>query len=485
MQHGVVVLSGDFLGFGDIGELDEIVIQPLTVGLFGSDPALDFLIRDDPAFLHVHDEHAAWLQAAFDSDALGFDGEHAGFGGHDHQIVLGHIITRRTQAIPVEGGADHGPVREGHRGGAVPWFHEAGVIFVECLLFVAHRLMAAPRLRNHHHHGVGQRAAPHHQQFEDVVEHGGVRAVGIDDGQDFFDVLAKQGALQQGLAGIHPVHVAAQGVDFTVVRDVAVRVGTLPTGEGIGRETGVDQREGRVHIRVLEVDEILADLLRHQHSFINHGAAGHAGRVPEGIQTGGPDLIVAALADDVEFALERLIVRAIGPALDKHLTHERFAGLGGIAEGGVVGRHIPPPQDGLTFLLGDLFKFALAGLTLGRHRRRVNHPHAILTGCRQRDFGHGRHFPEKSIRHLHQNASPVSSIGLAATGSAMVQIDQNRQGLLNDGMGTFPLHLAYESDATGVVFKLWIVQALLLGESVFAHVFSEFWWGGDQKGASR
>jgi hypothetical protein len=56
----------------------------------------------------------------------------------------------------------------------------------------------------------------------------------------------------------------------------------------------------------------------------------------------------------------------------------------------------------------------------------------------------------------------------------MVQIDQNRQGLLNDGMGTFPLHLAYESNATGVVFKLGIVEALLLGESVFAHVFSEF-----------
>jgi hypothetical protein len=97
-----------------------------------------------------------------------------------------------------------------------------------------------------------------------------------------------------------------------------------------------------------------------------------------------------------------------------------------------------------------------------------------LTGSRQRDFGHGRHFPEKSIRHLHQNAGAISRIGLAATGAAMVQIDQNRQGLLNDGMGTFPLHLAYESNATGVVFKLGIVEALLLGESVFAHVFSEF-----------
>ena len=62
--------------------------------------------------------------------------------------------------------------------------------------------------------------------------------------------------------------------------------------------------------------------------------------------------------------------------------------------------------------------------------------------------------------HLHENSSAVPGIGLATYSSTVVEIDQNGQCLTDNGMGSFSLHLAYEPDATGVVFKLWIVEAL-------------------------
>ena len=43
--------------------------------------------------------------------------------------------------------------------------------------------------------------------------------------------VAEQVRLKHGLAGVHPVDVAPQGVDFAVVGDVAVGVGALPAGE--------------------------------------------------------------------------------------------------------------------------------------------------------------------------------------------------------------------------------------------------------------
>ena len=36
----------------------------------------------------------------------GLDGEHAGFGGHDDEVVLGDVIAGRAQAVAVEHRAD-------------------------------------------------------------------------------------------------------------------------------------------------------------------------------------------------------------------------------------------------------------------------------------------------------------------------------------------------------------------------------------------
>jgi signal recognition particle GTPase len=63
----------------------------------------------------------------------------------------------------------------------------------------------------------GSERPARYEQLERVVEHRRVAAVGVDDREELLDVVAEQLALEQRLAGVHPVDVAAQGVDLAVV----------------------------------------------------------------------------------------------------------------------------------------------------------------------------------------------------------------------------------------------------------------------------
>ena len=319
-------------GVGNVGELDEILIEPFAVGLLGGDLLLDLLVGDDAAFFHVHEEHAARLQAALGGDVGGVDREDAGFGAHDDEVILGHVVAGRAETVTVESGANHRAVGEDDGGGAVPRLHEARVVFVERLLLGAHGLVAVPRLRNHHHHRLRQRAAAHDDQLEDVVELGRVGTVGVHDWEDLREFLAEERASQERLARLHPVDVTVEGVDFAVVGDVVVRVRTFPAGEGVGREARVDEREGGIHRLVGEVGEVLTDLFGHKHALIDDRAAGEGAGVVELVLAGATDLMVSLLAQDEEFAFEVLVGGAIGRATEEGLADDRLAGDGGLAE---------------------------------------------------------------------------------------------------------------------------------------------------------
>ena len=97
---------------------------------------------------------------------------------------------------------------------------------------------------------MGQVAAGHEEELKGVIEAGGIATGGRDDGEEFLDVGTEQWRGQDGLAGVHPVDVAAERVDFAVMGDVAVGVGELPGGEGVGGEALVHQAEGAHHVGV-------------------------------------------------------------------------------------------------------------------------------------------------------------------------------------------------------------------------------------------
>ena len=222
----------------------------------------------------IDEEHAAGLQAAFLANVFGGDVDDAGFGGEDDEVVLGDDVAAGAQAVAVERGADDAAVGKGDGGGAVPGFHEGGVVLVEGALVLVHVGIAGPGFGDEHGHDVGKGAAGLVEEFDGVVEGGGVAAAGNDDGKEIFDLVAVKRMADDGLARVHPAHVAADGVDFAVVGDVAVRVGELPAGEGVGGEALVDKRERAGDEGIGQLEVKLFNLGREHQALVDDGAAG-------------------------------------------------------------------------------------------------------------------------------------------------------------------------------------------------------------------
>jgi hypothetical protein len=81
--------------------------------------------------------------------------QHAGFGRHDDEVVVGDDVARRAQAVAVQRRADLAAIGEGNGGRAVPRLHQRGVVLVEGLAVVIHQRVAGPGFRDQHHHGMG------------------------------------------------------------------------------------------------------------------------------------------------------------------------------------------------------------------------------------------------------------------------------------------------------------------------------------------
>ena len=228
-------------------------VQPLLVGVLAGQLALDLLVADDPAGGGVDQEHPARLQTGLGDHLLLRDVEHPDLGGHDHQTVLGDPDPGGAQTVTVQHGPDHGAVGEGDGGRSVPGLHEGGVVLVERPLRGVHVGVALPGLRDHHQHRVRQAAPAQRQQFQRLVEPGGVRTAGGADRQGLLQ-LRQGDRVHQGLTGPHPVLVTAGGVDLTVVCHVAERMRQRPGREGVGGEARVHDGQGRLHPLVLQVE---------------------------------------------------------------------------------------------------------------------------------------------------------------------------------------------------------------------------------------
>jgi hypothetical protein len=148
------------------------------------------------------------------------------------------------------------------------------------------------------------------------------------------------------------------------------------------------------------------------------------------------------------------------PAFDEGLAHERLGLLCRIADHRIVHWNVPPAEHARTFLGDDPLECRLAagpGRCVGGS---VDHAEAVTALFGQRDAECGRDLAQKLVRHLHKNARAVAGVRFAANGSAMVEIYEDRQRLLDDLVRLFPLHVNHKPDATRVVFKLRIVEAL-------------------------
>ena len=327
---------------------------------------------------------------------------------------------------------------------------------------------------------MGQRTAGADEEFEGIVEARRVAAAFDDHRLEVADRSAEILVGKQSLTGAHPIHVAAQGVDFAVVGGHAERMGQIPGREGVGRIALMDQGQGRHTALVGEVGEVLAEGRRQEHALVDDRFGGQRADVKgvaasEGL---GPHGVFSALAREQQQQLETLGYRRIGRVADEDLLDQRLVALGDLAESGVVGGHVAPTEHREAVVDDRLFDGGAAGCA-GRFV--TGHEHqarAVFAAHRQ---GEAAHCAIQLVRNLDEDAGAIAVARISADRTAMVQVAQDADPARHRRMGLHALDRGNETDAAGIVLVSWIIEALGEGLTIGGgggrgvHVGSRFW----------
>ena len=151
-------------------ERESLILQPLFERPAGRYRLFEFLVRDNSAFIEVHEKHFSGLQTPFVGHVLRFDIHDADLTGHDHPIILSDVVPAWTKAVSIQNRANIATIRERHRGRTIPRFLQRRVVLVERAFGFGHAVMILPGLWDHHHHRLRQGTSRQKQEFEGIVK---------------------------------------------------------------------------------------------------------------------------------------------------------------------------------------------------------------------------------------------------------------------------------------------------------------------------
>ncbi|MPM13719.1 hypothetical protein SDC9_60078 [bioreactor metagenome] len=100
----------------------------------------------------------------------------------------------------------------------------------------------------------------------------------VNDRIDFFAGI-QQILGHAALTGAHPVDVTADCVDFAIVDQVTVWMGSFPAREGIRTETGMDHRQSGCEVQIRQIKIEAAQLFSSQHPFVDDRFRREAGKI--------------------------------------------------------------------------------------------------------------------------------------------------------------------------------------------------------------
>ena len=287
----------------------------------------------------------------------------------------------------------------------------------------------------------------------------------------FFEILAEELRRHLALARVHPVDVAAQRVDLAVVGDEPVGVGAGPAGEGVGGEPGVHHGDGRRHLWIRQVRVEVAELPGVEHALVDDGPGGEARHVvlatPWDVRP--QDRLPGEAPDHVELPLEGHHVFGDGAGAHEELADHRLAGLGHVTQRRGVVRDVAPAQEDLPLGPDDLFQLLLAGGPAGRVGGQEDHPRGVAAGARQLDAELRGLLAQEGVGALEEDSCTVAGVLLGSGCTAVLEVDEDLEGLLYDGVGLPPSDVHHEAEAAGVVLVGRVVESLLLGQPLHCH----------------
>src|SRR5579872_554014 len=190
---------------------------------------------------------------------------------------------------------------------------------------------------------------------------------------------------------MHPVHIAAKGIDLAVMRNVAIGVRTLPTGKCVRRKPLMDQAQCASYIWIGELAVEICNLVREQQPFVDNRSARERGDVKHLsiLDAGYANFVFSALAHDIKLALEGIFIQA-RRAANKHLLDIGLRGPRDSSNGRGIDRRIAPAEQGKTFFPDDPLEKSFGLQTLLLLYRQEGHAYAVGAGFRKAESKIGR-----------------------------------------------------------------------------------------------
>ncbi len=213
---------------------------------------------------------------------------------------------------------------------------------------------------------------------------------------------------------------------------------------------------------VLQVKVKRLQLRRGQHALVDEGLTGKAWEV-DGFAPGpvltralGAELVLGALAHHVGTPLQ---IHS-GGACEEHLPEGGHRVAGQCAERRVVGRHLAPAQHVQALGLGDLLDgLARRGGVL-RRLRQERDAGGVAARIGQVEFHHGA---QKLVGDLQQDARAVAGVRFSALGTAVFQVQQSSDRLVDDVAAAAAVDVGDHGNATRVMLERGVVQPLATG----------------------
>jgi hypothetical protein len=157
---------------------------------------------------------------------------------------------------------------------------------------------------------------------------------------------------------------------------------------------------------------------------------------------------------------------AVWVAPDEDLADHGLARAGGLAEHGVVDGHGPPAERHLALGLHELLEPLLKAPALDPVARQEHEARTVLAVARERDPRLLAGFLIECVGHLDEDARAVACVRLGARGTAVVEVLEDLDRLLEDPVRLASLHVDDEAHAARVVLVPRVVKPLLGRQAV-------------------
>ncbi len=212
--------------------------------MFCSEFCLDLFIWVNALLTKVDGEHLTRSQAAPGHHICHGQVHHASFRPSNHIAIISHSIAHGTKTVTVHATNHPTAIGCGDGSWAIPRLHDGICIFIHGPAVFSHVGAHIGCFRYHDGLSQRRRTTRTHKQFKDGIKRRRIRRAIGDHGLQILSIFPIGLRCHAYLMAVHPIGVALDGVDFTIMGKHPEWLGQFPLGEGVGGITLVVNRKG-------------------------------------------------------------------------------------------------------------------------------------------------------------------------------------------------------------------------------------------------